>query len=694
MRKILLHLIFVLLTICAAQAQELYVGTYNLRYKNSSDTDAGNGWNTRRTYLINLVKFQQPDLLGVQEALPAQMTDMRNGLTDYGSIGVGRNDGDNSGEYSAIFYRKERMVLLDYGNFWLSDTPDKPSKGFPSKGGSTQYYRICSWGKFFDKLSGSVVYHFNTHMDLDETNRQQSYYLIKQKVLEIASKTAPVIITGDYNAVQTGETYNLFYNSGFLYDCFHRTKQKFMTNGTCPGFNANNYSTVSGELRRIDHIFVTRAFNVEHYGVLNPCYYSTSGSATYYERAYSDHSPVFAKLIIRSPEIPDIATTIPPIVNGIYQISTADELKGFASIVNGLSIYQATDAKAVLAADINMEEETGWTPIGTKASPYNGTFDGQGHKISGFTMASASGDAQGLFGYAKNATIKNFSIDGAITYNGGTGVGVVGWATGTTLTGIHSALNIAVPVTSHHIGGVCGHLSEKSKATSCSFSGTITITDADTQDCIGGIGAYSNNGVSYVNCANYGTITFQNTDAYAGGICGYVNNDSFTGLFNCLSVGTVKKADGTAPTYSGALVGWLRAHANSTFKNNYWLAGSAANAYGENQEEATAVNALQLASGEVCYKLNGDQTEINWYQTLPSSDATVEADPYPVLFDTSLRVWAYGSSYTNDNPDGIGPIQNSKFKIQNGGEIYNLAGQRMSKMQKGINIINGKKVLK
>ncbi|MBO7138062.1 MAG: endonuclease, partial [Bacteroidaceae bacterium] len=108
MRKLLLHLIFVLLTICAAQAQELYVGTYNLRYKNSSDTDAGNGWNTRRTYLINLVKFQQPDLLGVQEALPAQMTDMRNGLTGYGSIGVGRNDGDNSGEYSAIFYRKER----------------------------------------------------------------------------------------------------------------------------------------------------------------------------------------------------------------------------------------------------------------------------------------------------------------------------------------------------------------------------------------------------------------------------------------------------------------------------------------------------------------------------------------------------------------------------------------------------------
>ena len=240
MKKRLLHLAFILLAVCSAYGQELYVGTYNVRYKNNDDTSAGNSWNVRRTYFMNLVNFQQPDLLGVQEALPAQMTDLRSGLTDYGSIGVGRNDGANSGEYSAIFYRKETMVLLDNGDFWLSDTPYKPSKGFPSKGGSTTYYRICSWGKFFHKPSGTVIYHFNTHMDLDETNRQQSYYLIKQKIEEIASKTAPVIVTGDYNAVQTEDSYKLFLNSGFLYDSYTRAKQKFVTNGTCPGFNANN----------------------------------------------------------------------------------------------------------------------------------------------------------------------------------------------------------------------------------------------------------------------------------------------------------------------------------------------------------------------------------------------------------------------------------------------------------------------
>ena len=709
---------FLMLAVFAAQAQELSVCTYNLRYKNSSDTDAGNGWNTRRTYLINFVNFQQPDLLGVQEALKAQMDDMANGLKGYAYIGVGRNDGKTSGEYSAIFYRKERMVLLDYGNFWLSDTPNTPSKGFPSKGGSTSYYRICTWGKFYDKISGSVVYHFNTHMDLDETNRQQSYYLIKQKIEEIASKTAPVMVTGDYNAVQTGGAYKLFYNSGFLYDCYHRSSQKFMTNGTCPGFNAGTYSTVDGELRRIDHIFVTRAFNVKHYGVLNPCYYSTSGTSTYYERAYSDHSPVIAKLIIRTPELPDISETLPPIVDGKYQISSADELKGFACIVNGLSIFQDAAAKGVLTSDIDMSGMTSWTAIGTNASPFTGTFDGQGHKITNFGTRNEEGNSytlqfsggkQGLFGYAKNATIKNFSISGAFTYNGGNGYGVVGWAAGCTLSDIHSSLDIASASATSHVGGVCGSLREGTSAIRCSFSGTITDSHG-SHDCIGGIGGYSNENCRYENCANYGTITFSNADAYASGICGYVNSDAFIGLYNCLNVGAVKTANGTAPTYGGALVGWLRAHANATFENNYWLAGSAACAYGGNEADATAVNAQQLASGEVCHKLNHGsaseeeansyQATINWYQTLPSTDATVEPDPYPVLDDTHLRVWRYGSTYTNDDPDGIALPHESyetykSYKTYMSYKTYNISGQMVSSpSQKGIYIINGKKYLK
>ena len=343
-----------------------------------------------------------------------------------------------------------------------------------------------------------------------------------------------------------------------------------------------------------------------------------------------------------------------PQVDGVYQLSTVGQLKLFALTVNS----GQSDVKAVLTNDIDLSEVEDFTPIGSKEQPFTGEFDGQNFKITGFgqyiveegeedgyyTLGFA-GDMQGFFGYVKNATIQNFSIDGAFTYNGGTGYGAIGWAEGSTLINIHSSLNIASVSTSHHIGGVCGDMRAGSKAYNCSFSGTITDAHG-THDCIGGIGGYSNENCLYENCANYGTIIFSASNAYAGGICGYVNNDSFVGIFNSLNVGTVMVESGN-PTYGGAFVGRLRSHANSKFENNYMLQGSAPNTSGENATPATTVNAEQLASGEVCYKLNGDQEEINWFQTLGE-------DTWPVLFSSSLRVWFNETegTYTNVEPGG------------------------------------------
>ncbi|MBO4551235.1 MAG: endonuclease/exonuclease/phosphatase family protein, partial [Bacteroidaceae bacterium] len=574
MKQKLLQLIIVLLTVFAAQAQELSVCTYNLRYKNSDDTNKGNGWNTRRTYLINLVNFQQPDLLGVQEALKAQMDDMANGLKGYAYIGVGRNDGGTSGEYSAIFYRKDRMVLLDNGDFWLSDTPWKPSKGFPSKGGSTSYYRICSWGKFYDKLTGKVVYHFNTHLDLDETNRQQSFYLIKQKIQEIASTTAPVIVSGDYNAVQTGDAYKLFLNSGFLYDCYTKatTAQRFITNGTCPGFDANNYSTVSGELRRIDHIFISKAFDLKHYGVLNPCYYSTSGSATYYERAYSDHSPVFAKLAFKA-SVPstELNTTPPPTVDGVYQLSTPEELQAFAYIADGIAGFtRKASASAVLLNDIDMAGMTTWQPIGTNSNPYSGTFDGQGHTIKNIVVKTGK-DFSGLFGKTSGATIKNFSIAGTITVSEGSGEhGVVGYAENTTITDVHSSLNITAGkanVDTKHIGGIAGTMASNTTINRCSYSGTINDAGTNTVGGIVGYADQTNNIIS--NAINYGSVKSKGSETNTGGILGYVNYKYFR-ISSCANVGSVS---GNA-TYAGQILG-RQMKAMSTLPSNlYYLEGS------------------------------------------------------------------------------------------------------------------------
>jgi len=675
-------------------AQELKVCSYNLRYKNSSDTEAGNGWNTRRTYLINFVNFQQPDLLGVQEALNAQMNDMQNGLKGYAYIGVGRNDGVASGEYSAIFYRTERMVLLDHGDFWLSDTPWKPSKGFANKGGSTTYYRICTWGKFYDKLTHAVVYHFNAHFDLDETNRQQSYYLIKQKIEEIASKTDPVVVTGDFNAEQTGDTYKLFYNSGFLYDCFVRAKQKFVTNGTSPGFNAGNYSLITGGVRRIDHIFVTRALITERYAVLNPCYYSTSGTADYHERAYSDHSPVMARLTIRSSDSIELLTTPPPIVSGVYQLSTAAELEAFANIVGGKAGFkQNTSAKAVLLEDIDMTGMSSWQPIGTDSQPFAGTFDGQGHTISNLVVKTGKGYS-GLFGMTSGATIKDFHVGGTLTVAEGTMEhGVVGYADGTNISDVHSSLNITTSKANNdtrHVGGIAGSMAGSSTITRCSYDGKLTDAGTNT---VGGIVGYANGSSNKIShCINYGTVKSSGESTNTGGILGYVNYAGFE-IKNCVNVGAVT----TKSTNGGQLVGRQVKAMTTSPSNLYYLAGGALGPYGSATEPtsavgATAVNAEQLQSGEVCYKLNGDQSEINWYQTLTE-------DIYPMLYPTHLRVWLSEGTYTNYDPTGIENAA-SDLNAERGG-IYTLGGQlkadsesRESKLPRGIYITKGKKYIK
>lgn len=405
-----------------------------------------------------------------------------------------------------------------------------------------------------------------------------------------------------------------------------------------------------------------------------------------------------------------------PTVDGVMQLASVDDLKTFSGIVRkGYSV-----AKAALTADIDLsvltkedyDAENGFLPIGgnytteaEKAKPFQGVFDGQGYKISNFGLyqdvdpvaenttikkieMTASGS--GLFGFVKNATIKNFSIDGAFSFKEGTGAGAIGWAESTTVSNVHSSLDIAVPSTAHHIAGVCGSLRSSSKAYNCSFSGTIS-TDPNTHDCIGGIGGYSNGGCFYENCVNYGTITFAKASAYAGGIFGYINDNSFAGIKNCLNVGEVKITSGE-PQYSGAIVGRVRSHPVAAFANNYWLEGTVKQAYGEATditETATAVNAEQLESGEICYKLNANQPTSNWFQTL-------NVDPYPVLFPTSAVIFynATEDFYYNviDGEVGIEEVHD-QWSMANDQSIYNLAGQRLSKLQKGLNIVNGRKVL-
>ena len=192
----------------AMSAQSLFVGSYNIRYHNSDDDRNGNVWKTRCKVICDQVNFESPDIFGAQEVLHAQLGDLLGALDGYDYIGVGRDNGKTKGEYAAIFYKKDRVKLLNKGNFWLNETPDKPKLGWDAA-----CIRICSWGEFEQAETGFRFYYFNLHMDhVGVVARREAAKLVVKKIGEIA-KGAPVVLTGDFNVDQNDEIYRIFTSS-------------------------------------------------------------------------------------------------------------------------------------------------------------------------------------------------------------------------------------------------------------------------------------------------------------------------------------------------------------------------------------------------------------------------------------------------------------------------------------------------
>lgn len=257
-----------------AQQATATIATYNIRYDNPKD--APDTWENRHPVIINLVKFHEMDILGIQEGLHHQVMDLAEGLTDFDYIGVGRDDGAEKGEYTAIFYKKEKYKLLENATFWLSEDTTKPNKGWDA-----QLPRICTWAKFEDVATGKQFYVFNTHFDhVGVQARKNSAALIMQKVKEIAGD-GTVILTGDFNIDQHNDAYKSIKDSDMFNDSYEVAYLVYANNGTSNGFN-NTKSTD----RRIDHIFVTRDVSIKKYGILTD---------TYKNRFPSDHFPVLVE---------------------------------------------------------------------------------------------------------------------------------------------------------------------------------------------------------------------------------------------------------------------------------------------------------------------------------------------------------------------------------------------------------------
>jgi endonuclease/exonuclease/phosphatase family metal-dependent hydrolase len=257
----------------SVKAQDLNIATYNIRYNNPDDSL--NAWPYRKEPLMNMVRFYDFDIFGVQEALAGQIKDLSE-LKGYDHVGVGRDDGKDKGEFSAIFYKKERLKLINSGTFWLSATDVQ----HPNKGWDAALPRICTWANFEDKKTGFKFYHFNTHFDHRGVEaRRESAKLIMRMMKEIAGSSA-LVLSGDFNVDQNNESYHLFNNSGLLKDAYQTAAVKLSDNGT---FNAFKMATPASDTGRIDHLFFSKQFTIRRYGVL---------TNSFQGRYPSDHFPV------------------------------------------------------------------------------------------------------------------------------------------------------------------------------------------------------------------------------------------------------------------------------------------------------------------------------------------------------------------------------------------------------------------
>ena len=279
MKRKIFPLLLLLLVCNLIMAQNIRVITYNIRFNNPDD--GINAWPNRSSQLSLLLAFHQPDVFGLQEALIDQIEDIQKFLPEMKWIGVGRDDGIRSGEFSPLFYNSKKFEATKKGWFWLSETPEKPGLGWDAA-----CNRICTWALLKEIKSDRYFFVFNTHFDhKGVVARIESAKLILQKIKELNTSKIPVILTGDFNLTPEQKPIELI--SQALNDSKSISKESpYGPDGTFNGFDFN-----SPLKERIDYVFVNDQIEVKQYGVL---------SDSKDQRYPSDHLPVFVNLEFRS----------------------------------------------------------------------------------------------------------------------------------------------------------------------------------------------------------------------------------------------------------------------------------------------------------------------------------------------------------------------------------------------------------
>ncbi|MCF8414150.1 MAG: endonuclease/exonuclease/phosphatase family protein [Melioribacteraceae bacterium] len=268
-----------LLVSCNSHVNETYqIISFNIRYGSADDGD--NSWEFRKSILFEYLKSRNGDIIGAQEVLDFQIDEILEQLPNMDFVGVGREDGISTGEYSPIFYNKNKFKLMDGNTFWFSDTPDVVA----SKSWGNNYTRICTWAKFKMPEGGESIFVFNVHLDHESQNsREKSVDLLITKISEIAGVN-PVIITGDFNAGESNPAI-LNMKNNFV-DTYRIKNPKTEVVGT--------FNEWIGEDSRekLDYVFVNNRLSVAEAAINK---FNRNGKYP------SDHFPVSASVKIKKP---------------------------------------------------------------------------------------------------------------------------------------------------------------------------------------------------------------------------------------------------------------------------------------------------------------------------------------------------------------------------------------------------------
>lgn len=253
---------------------DLKVMSYNIRMGTAKD--GTNSWNMRYAATAMMLEDQQPDVFGVQEAFDFQIEFITENCRNYKCVGVGRENGKSEGEHMSIFWNKETVSMLKWGTFWLSETPDKPSKGWDA-----HCKRTATWALMKDKKTGKKFYFVNTHLDHRGAEAQKNgLALIVSRIDEINPDGYPMVLTGDFNIKPDNPA---------LVDL-----DKMMSSTRKIAAKTDNHRTFNGwgkaaDDRVIDYIYVSGFSKCTEYQTVTRKYDN--------KKYISDHYPIISTLV-------------------------------------------------------------------------------------------------------------------------------------------------------------------------------------------------------------------------------------------------------------------------------------------------------------------------------------------------------------------------------------------------------------